>query len=84
MGFYCFSYSSKDTHGTPLHTHAYKHRYTHTNKAAIGELEIHVFVFHWGNMLQYKLTHAMWIFIIHAFVLHTANMLAGERDGMER
>lgn len=54
---------------------------THTstqNKPAT--LEIHVFVFQRGNMLQYKLTHAMWIFIIHAFVLHTDNMLAGERE----
>lgn len=48
----------------------------------MGTLEIHLFfVFHQGNMLQYKLTHAMWIFIIHAFVLHTDNMLAGERRG---
>ena len=46
----------------------------------MGTLEIHVFVCHRGNMLQYKLTHTMWTFIIHAFVLYTDNMLGGGED----
>lgn len=69
-----------------IHTtaHAYVQTQSHTNKPAMGTLEIHIFVFHWGNMLQHKPTLAMWVFIINAFVLHTDNILAGERRGRVR
>lgn len=63
------------------------HTNTHTHQPAMGTLEIHILVFQQGNMLQYKLAHAMWIFIIHAFVLHTDNILCwrdGGREGGKR
>jgi len=68
MGFYCFSYSSKDTHVT----HACTGR--DTNKPAIGTLAF-LFLFHCN------LTRTVQIFIIHSFVLHTDNMLAVEGRG---
>lgn len=53
---------------------------TRAHKPVMGILEIHLSVFRRGNMLWYKLAHAVWIFIIHTFVLHTDKILWW-RDG---